>query len=140
MRVETYRKTLEEYTAALNGLDEVFRALGNEAEAGLMGVEFENPPERLLCYNREIIGIIEKDPCNSAADRAHTAYEFRETLANRRNSAVIRTRETKCHRGLVFGVRHALCCELFRDPGICQHCLAYTCGSPENDVRRFLEM
>ena len=140
VRVETYRETLEEYTATLNGLDEVFGALRNKTETRLVRVEFENTAEGLLGHNGKIIGVIEKHPRERAGDGANTADEFREALANGCNAAVIRTRETECHRGLMFRIRHTLCGELLGDPRVRQHCLADTCRSPENNMRWLLEV
>jgi hypothetical protein len=58
MGCQGHGATLEHHTPALNRLDEVFGALGNEDKAGLVGMEFQNPTESLLCHHREIVGVI----------------------------------------------------------------------------------
>jgi hypothetical protein len=58
MNLQWYRETLENYTTTLNRLNKVFRALGNKTEATLMCIEFQNTTKSLLCYYREVIGII----------------------------------------------------------------------------------
>ena len=109
MRQEAHRATSEHNAATLNGFDEVFGALGNKTEAGLVCVEFKNAAQRLLGHYGEIVGIIEEYPGRGAGNGANTAHEVCEPLSDRGDPAIISTGETECHRCMI-AFLHPLTC------------------------------
>jgi len=140
MGLKVYRATMEHHTATLDRLNEVFATLGNEAEPGLMGVEFQNTAERLLGDHRKIVGIIEKHPGGCIGHGSDTADEFGQALANGGDAAIIGRREAEGHRVLMNGVCDSLVFQMFRNPGVREHRFADTRGATEYDVRRILNL
>jgi hypothetical protein len=67
----------------------VFGCLGHEAETGLVGVELQDSTEGLLGDLREIVGIVHQNPCNRVCHGSNPTNEFRKTLTDRRNSAIV---------------------------------------------------
>lgn len=129
---------LENDTATLNRLDEVLRALGDETEAGLVCIELHDAAEGLLddhvVLAVDVVGIIEEHPGGRTGNGAALAHEFRETLADGGDAALIGGAEAEGHRGLLARSGNTLGGQLFGYPGIGQHCLTDTGGTPQNQM------
>jgi hypothetical protein len=89
-----HRVKLENYTAALNRLNEVLGALGDETESRLVCIELHDTAESLLDDNMvlavDIVGIIKEHPRRCARHRTALAHELCETLTNGGNATLIR--------------------------------------------------
>ena len=89
--VQWHGGELENYTATLDGLDDVVWALCNENKARLMGVELQNAAKSLLGYLGKIrfLGIVKQNPCDSTVLRLLAADELREALSDGGDTTVI---------------------------------------------------
>ena len=140
MRMKRYRMELENHTPTLNRFNEVLWTLGYETEAGLVRIQLHNATESLLddhvVLAINVVGVVEEYPGGRTGNGATLAHEFRKTLTDGGDAALIGGAEPEGHGGLLARSGNTLGSQLLRNPGIGQHRLAYTGGPPQNQMGR----